>query len=136
MAFNISLNSDFSQNEKLHRFWKDMRDKLPYLRKWDIDINTEVHPKEFSDGQKQLLSALRACYLRRPVVLLDEIASALDSELEESLRRVILDIQRNSITMIVAHRLETVVMADAILVMDDGVLKAQGTHQELSQQTH
>src|SRR5690606_36143406 len=80
---------------------------------------------------RQLLAAVRACYLKKTVVLLDEISSALDSELEEALRQVVQLIQSQCLTFIVAHRLETVVNANRILVMQDGRLVESGVHSEL-----
>jgi len=57
----------------------------------------------------------------------------MDSELEEALREVVLLIQRQSLTVIVAHRTETIMGADKILVMEDGRLVESGTHQDLMQ---
>ena len=90
-----------------------------------------VRPNDLSMGQKQLISALRSCYLKKPIVLFDEISSGLDSELEEALRKLVLLIQKNSLTVIVAHRVETIVNAGQILVMKDGKLDGVGTHSEL-----
>src|SRR5690606_19100799 len=83
------------------------------------NANDRLEPKNLSAGQRQLLAAVRACYLKITVVLLDEISSALDSDLEEALREVVQLIQSQCLTFIVAHRLETVIRADRILVMDN-----------------
>ena len=82
-------------------------------------------------GQKQLISALRSCYLSRPIVLLDEISSALDATLELSLRILTKVIQSHSLLIVVAHRIETIIEADEILVMDKGQIVARGQHSKL-----
>src|SRR5690606_32835688 len=87
-------------------------------------------------GQKQLLSALRSCFLKKPIVLFDEISSGLDSELEKALRKVVLMIQENSLTFIVAHRLETIIEADKIIVLENGRLIDSGIHSDLMQRSH
>lgn len=130
LKFNISLdiNEDLA---KVQKFWNQVKREIPYLQKWSIDLDDKIDPKELSLGQKQLLSALRSCYLVRPIVLFDEISSGLDSELEEALRKLVLMIQENSLTIIVAHRVETIVKADQIIVLEDGKIQGMGKHTEL-----
>ena len=94
-------------------------------------MDSQINAKELSLGEKQLICALRACYLAKPIVLFDEISSGLDSDLEEALKKLVLLIQENSLTFIVAHRIETIVHSDKIIVMDDGAMMATGTHSEL-----
>jgi ATP-binding cassette subfamily B protein len=93
----------------------------------------KINPSQLSLGQKQLLAGVRACYLKKNIVFFDEISSALDSELEHALRVCILLIQEFSLTIIVAHRVETIMGANQILVMDKGRVTASGNHQELLQ---
>ena len=87
-------------------------------------------------GQRQLLAGVRACYLKKNVVFFDEISSALDSELELALRECILLIQEVSLTIIVAHRVETIVNAHKILVMEKGRLLHSGKHHELLKESN
>jgi ATP-binding cassette subfamily B protein len=82
-------------------------------------------------GQKQLLSGLRALFLNKPIILLDEISSGLDSELESAFRDLIKFFQSRSITIIVTHRLETIIKSNRLLLLDKGQLLAQGSHAEL-----
>jgi ATP-binding cassette, subfamily B, multidrug efflux pump len=65
--------------------------------------------------------------------LFDEISSALDSDLEEALRIMVLLIQKKSLTIIVAHRLETIIDADFLVMLDAGSVADIGTHKELIQ---
>jgi ATP-binding cassette subfamily B protein len=90
-----------------------------------------IKPNELSLGQRQLLAGVRACFLKKNVVFIDEISSALDSDLELALRKCILLIQEHSLTIIVAHRIETIIHANSILVMERGEILASGKHQEL-----
>lgn len=129
LKFNISF--DIDTGEDFQGFWTEVKEQIPYLKKWGIEPEDLVDTKALSLGQKQLISALRSCYLKKPIVLFDEISSGLDSELEEALRKLVLMIQKNSLTIIVAHRVETIRNANAILVMKEGELVNKGTHEEL-----
>ncbi|MCT4642708.1 MAG: ABC transporter ATP-binding protein/permease [Bacteriovoracaceae bacterium] len=130
LGFNISLDSNEDEN-KLKEFWNKVLENIPYLKTWNVDLQTAIDPKDLSLGQKQLISALRSCYQSRPIVLFDEISSGLDSELEEALRQLVLMIQKHSITIVVAHRIETITGANNIFVMNNGAIVDEGTHVEL-----
>ena len=134
LAFNISFRNEITQ--ELTEFWDWMKTKILYLNIWDIDLETSISPKMLSAGQNQLISAIRSCYLKKPVVLFDEISSALDSDLELALREVVLLMQKNALTLIVAHRIETTVNADRIIVLDNGTLLDEGNHQVLMERSN
>lgn len=131
LEFNITLGD--GQTEEFAKFWEFMKEQMEYLREWGLGPKDKINPGELSTGQKQLLAGVRACYQQKPLVLFDEISSGLDSALEKALRKVVLLVQKNSITMIVAHRLETIIASDSIHVMDNGRLLSSGNHQELSE---
>ena len=130
LRFNISMGLK-KQKQSVDDFWKWASSELPYLKKWGIKLDDEVDVDQISAGQKQLISALRACYLHKSLVFFDEISSALDSDLEEALRKIVMIIQRQSLTFIVAHRIETVIDSDLLLVMKEGEIVARGNHQDL-----
>ena len=130
LHFNIALTSE--EDPKFLEFWEWILKEIPYLKTWGIQPEEALTPDSLSLGQNQLICGLRACFLKRPVVLFDEISSALDSELELALRRVVLLVQEQSLTIIVAHRLETILEASRIIVMDNGKIVGSGTHEELS----
>ena len=131
LAFNISLTNE--AQPALQEFWNWVKDQIPYLKNWGIELESPLNPNDLSLGQGQLLAAVRSCYLKKTIILFDEISSSLDSELEEALRKMVLILQKNSLTIIVAHRLETIMKADHILVMDDGQIKSSGKHRELKE---
>ncbi len=129
LQFNITLST--KTKDDFAEFWNKVALSIPYIKKWGITPETIVSPKDLSLGQKQLLSALRSCYLTKPIVLFDEISSGLDSDLEEALRKLVLLIQENSLTFIVAHRIETIIHANKIIVMSEGRVESIGKHSEL-----
>lgn len=129
LKFNITLGS--GSEKDFEDFWQYVQEEIPYLKFWSVKEDTIINPKKLSLGQKQLISALRSCYLTKPIVLFDEISSGLDTELELALRKLVLMIQKNSLTFIVAHRIETITKANQILVLEEGKLQAIGRHFEL-----
>jgi len=86
---------------------------------------------KLSGGQRQRLAIARAVLSRRPILLLDEATSALDAESERMVQLALDRLMRGRTTLIIAHRLATVMGADRIVVLDGGVVVAQGTHQSL-----
>jgi subfamily B ATP-binding cassette protein MsbA len=104
-----------------------------FIRALPRGYDTRVQPssQSFSSGERQRLSIARAILRDAPILLLDEPTSALDAE-SEALIRIGLDrLARDRTTLVIAHRLATVLDADLIVVMDLGRIVEQGTHAEL-----
>ncbi len=88
-----------------------------------------------SGGQRQRLCIARAILRNAPILLLDEATSALDTESEAMVQQALANLMRDRTTFVIAHRLSTIKHADRILVLEQGVVKETGTHQQLMEGT-
>jgi len=89
------------------------------------------HGLQLSGGQRQRIAVARALIRNAPLVLLDEPTASLDSESEQLVQDAIARLCEGRTTLVVAHRLHTIVHADQILVIEDGAIAESGRHEEL-----
>ena len=104
-----------------------------FISRLDEGYDTPVGERgiTLSGGQRQRIAIARAILRNAPVLLLDEATSALDAESETLVQKALDGLMRERTTLVIAHRLATVLKADRILVMDGGRIVEEGTHQSL-----
>jgi ATP-binding cassette subfamily B protein len=95
------------------------------------DTSVGEHGTQLSGGQRQRVAVARALIKDAPIILLDEATAALDSESEQLVQEAIARLCEGRTTIVIAHRLHTIMHADRILVIENGVIAEQGRHQEL-----
>ncbi|MDR0357210.1 MAG: ABC transporter ATP-binding protein/permease [Clostridiales Family XIII bacterium] len=96
---------------------------------YDMELNEEAD--NISQGQKQLLTIARAILADRPILILDEATSSVDTRTEEQIQKAMRNLMKGRTSFVIAHRLSTIKDADLILVMRDGDIAEQGTHEKL-----
>ncbi|MFC4604046.1 ABC transporter ATP-binding protein [Rhodococcus kronopolitis] len=101
------------------------------VRSLDDGLDSELSGTAISGGQRQRIALARAIVRRPDVLLLDEATAQIDGRTEAAIHDVIRELSRDSAVVTIAHRLSTVVDADTILVMENGQIRARGTHAEL-----
>ena len=104
-----------------------------FVQKLPNGIDTVIGERGLllSGGQKQRLAIARAILKNAPIVILDEATSALDNKSEKVVQRALDKLMEGRTTIVIAHRLSTVMDADKILVINDGQVVEEGTHNEL-----
>ncbi|MDT2614283.1 ABC transporter ATP-binding protein [Enterococcus dongliensis] len=96
---------------------------------YEMELNEES--SNISQGQKQLLTIARAILADKPILILDEATSSVDTRTEELIQEAMNNLMEGRTSFVIAHRLSTIKDADKILYMQDGDIKEQGTHEEL-----
>ncbi|WP_454916400.1 ABC transporter ATP-binding protein [Xanthobacter sediminis] len=102
---------------------------MSFERGYDTPVGE--HGTQLSGGQRQRIAIARAFLKNAPILLLDEATAALDSESEAEVQKALNELQHQRTTIVIAHRLQTVVRADRICVIDGGRVMEFGTHEEL-----
>jgi len=131
VAANVALG-DTPNLERVHQALQDAN-----LNDWLQGLPNGVHSVvghnagELSGGQRQRLAIARAIYRDAPILILDEATSALDNASERLVQEALQRLMRGRTVIIIAHRLSTVEHADRVVVMAEGQIAEQGTHQAL-----
>ena len=104
-----------------------------FIMGFPLGYDTPVgeHGTQLSGGQRQRIAVARALLKNAPIILLDEATAALDSESEKQVQEAIEHLCRNRTTIVIAHRLHTIMHADAILVVEGGEIVERGRHDDL-----
>jgi subfamily B ATP-binding cassette protein MsbA len=132
IANNIRYGCQTATDEEVRQaarlaYAEDFIEQLP------AGFETVIGDRGFrlSGGQRQRICIARAFLRNSPILVLDEATSALDTESEAMVQKALANLMRNRTTLVIAHRLSTVMHADKIVVMEDGRICQAGTHQEL-----
>jgi ATP-binding cassette subfamily B protein len=104
-----------------------------FIISFPLGYDTPVgeHGTQLSGGQRQRVAVARALVKNAPIILLDEATAALDSESEKQVQEAIEHLCQNRTTIVIAHRLHTIMHADAILVVEGGEIVERGRHDDL-----
>jgi ABC-type multidrug transport system fused ATPase/permease subunit len=104
-----------------------------FIMGFPLGYDTPVgeHGTQLSGGQRQRIAVARALVKNAPIILLDEATAALDSESERQVQEAIEHLCQNRTTIVIAHRLHTIMHADAILVVEGGEVVERGRHDDL-----
>lgn len=96
---------------------------------YDMIINEDA--SNISQGQKQLITIARAMLAGNPILILDEATSSVDTRTEKNIQEAMSNLMKGRTSFVIAHRLSTIKDADTILVLDQGDIVEQGSHQDL-----
>ena len=131
---NITLNNESISREIVVQSSKEIgaHDFIMSLP-GGYDYNVKERGNMLSSGQRQLIAFLRAYVSKPSILILDEATSSIDNYLEELIQKATDTITKNRTSIIIAHRLATVINADKIVVLDKGIVVEQGTHNQLLQ---
>ena len=131
---NISLGSDISEEELKGVAGKSR--SLEFIEKCPDQFETMVGERgvKLSGGEKQRIAIARAFLEDAPIVVLDEATSALDSLTEKQIQVAIFDLIKDKTAIVIAHRLSTILRMDRIIMLEEGKIIEQGTHQALLEQ--
>ncbi|ARN76839.1 antibiotic ABC transporter ATP-binding protein [Nonlabens spongiae] len=132
VAVNVALSDKNATEEDIIKALK-VANAWEFVKDLDEGIHTNIGDSggKLSGGQKQRLSIARAVLKNAPILILDEATSALDTESERLVQDALERIMKNRTSIVIAHRLSTIQNADHIVVMGQGEIVEQGTHEEL-----
>ncbi|HAQ52624.1 MAG TPA: hypothetical protein DCR12_07675 [Lachnospiraceae bacterium] len=127
---NIRMGNSESTREDAIRAAKECN-AHEFIMNLPDGYDTKVKEGNLSEGQRQLICITRLMLRDSNIILLDEATSSIDILNEKLIQEAFLKIMKNKTTIIVAHRLSTIIDADIILVIKDGKVEEMGTHNEL-----
>ena len=127
---NIAFGKPDATDEEIIRAAKEAH-SWEFIRRLPNGLDTVLHEDSISGGQKQLLCITRVMLTLPPMLILDEATSSIDTRTEVLIQEAFDKLMEGRTSFVVAHRLSTIRNADLILVMRDGKIIEQGSHEEL-----
>ena len=131
---NIAFGKPEATEEEIIRAAQEAAHSWEFIRRLPQGLDTVVDDDSLSQGQKQLLCITRVMLALPPMLILDEATSSIDTRTEIQIQNAFAKLMEGRTSFIVAHRLSTIRNADRILVMKDGRIIEQGTHESLMAQ--
>ena len=133
---NITLNNpDITREEVIHAAKEIGVHKFIKSLPGGYDYDVKERGVMLSSGQRQLIAFLRAYVSNPSILILDEATSSIDTYSEELIQKATITITKGRTSIVIAHRLATIMNADKIIVMDKGEIVEEGSHQELLAKT-
>ncbi|MEH6728007.1 MAG: ABC transporter ATP-binding protein/permease, partial [Hyphomicrobiales bacterium] len=132
IAYNIRYGRPDATEDEVRQA-ADMAQISDFIKSLPDGFDTEVGERglKLSGGEKQRVAIARTILKAPPILILDEATSALDSHTEQEIQSALDQVSKGRTTLVIAHRLSTVVGAHEIIVLDSGMIAERGTHQEL-----
>ena len=129
---NVSYGRESSGHDEIRKA-TDIAQMTPYIDSLDEGFDTYVGERgsTLSGGQRQRMSIARAVLLDPPVLVLDDSTSSVDAQTEDDIRKAMESVMEGRTTFVIANRLSTVHKADRIIVLENGEIVEEGTHDEL-----
>ncbi|WP_108659709.1 ABCB family ABC transporter ATP-binding protein/permease [Acuticoccus kandeliae] len=136
IAYNIAYGRPGAGREEVVRA-AEMAQIARFVESLPAGFDTEVGERglKLSGGEKQRVAIARTILKAPPILILDEATSALDTKTEEDIQSALDEVATGRTTLMIAHRLSTVVKADQIIVVEAGRIVERGTHQSLLEQS-
>lgn len=129
---NIAYGKPDATEKEIHQA-AEQANALQFIEKLPKGFDTVVGERgvKLSGGQRQRVAIARAILKNAKILVLDEATSALDSESEKLIQEALTKLMKNRTSIVIAHRLSTISRLDRIVVLDDGKIIEQGTHNQL-----
>ncbi|WP_319529096.1 ABC transporter ATP-binding protein/permease [uncultured Cohaesibacter sp.] len=135
IAYNIGYGRPDASREEIEEAAR-MAQVSDFIATLPLGFDTEVGERglKLSGGEKQRVAIARTILKAPPILVLDEATSALDSHTEQEIQTALDEVSQNRTTVVIAHRLSTVIGADEIIVLENGRIRERGRHSELLDQ--
>jgi ATP-binding cassette subfamily B protein len=127
IAYDLNTSEEELQNAAKQANALEFIEKMPH--KFDTIVGEGGI--KLSGGQRQRIAIARAILKNAPILLLDEATSALDSSSEKLIQEALTHLMKGRTSIVIAHRLSTIAKMDRIIILEDGAIQEQGTHEEL-----
>ena len=132
VADNLRLGREGATDEEITAALREIgADHFIDILPGGLSFVLHENAANISAGQRQMLAIVRAFIADRPILILDEATSCVDTQTEQKIQTAMVRLMLGKTTFVIAHRLSTIVGADCILYLEDGDVKEQGSHEQL-----